>query len=205
MTSFLLNSITVLLCAVLLLPEAAHALWPQPRNPHTGSDALRFGPSIAIQVALGRLVISRDADSFPAVRRAKALSGLTLRLGSTSGAPRTIATEATLPLGSRDDDYGAGGWVGNNPGGNSWCEPFKTWQNAYTFDPLSGPENLDSIVWPRAAASAEAFWSGAGGNVSAALPRLHELGYRFRNRGVQTIALQPEWCALRPFACDLTA
>ncbi|KAH9055776.1 hypothetical protein EDB83DRAFT_2521103 [Lactarius deliciosus] len=34
-------------------------------------------------------------------------------------------------------DCGAGGWVGNNPGRNSWCEPFKTWQNAYTFDPLA--------------------------------------------------------------------
>jgi len=124
-------------------------------------------------------------------------------------------------------DCGAGGWVGNNPSGNSWCEPFKTWQNAYTFDPLanltaaqaplvlggqqllwteqSGPQNLDPIVWPRAAASAEVFWTGPGGNVSAALPRLHELGYRLRNRGVQAISLQPEWCALRPFACDLTA
>ena len=98
---------------------------------------------------------------------------------------------------------------------------------AYTFDPLanltaaqaplvlggqqllwteqSGPQNLDPIVWPRAAASAEVFWSGPGGNVSAALPRLHELGYRFRNRGVQAIPLQPEWCALRPGVCDLTA
>lgn len=124
-------------------------------------------------------------------------------------------------------DCGAGEWLGNDPRGNSWCDPFKNWQNAYTFDPLanltaaqvplvlggqqllwteqSGPQNLDSIVWPRAAASAEVFWSGPGGNVSAALPRLHELGYRFRNRGVQAISLQPEWCALRPFACDLTA
>ena len=98
---------------------------------------------------------------------------------------------------------------------------------AYTFDPLanltaaqaplvlggqqllwteqSGPQNLDPITWPRAAASAEVFWTGPGGNVSAALPRLHELGYRFRNRGVQAISLQPEWCALRPYACDLTA
>ena len=98
---------------------------------------------------------------------------------------------------------------------------------AYTFDPLanltaaqaplvlggqqllwteqSGPQNLDPITWPRAAATAEVFWSGPGGNVSTALPRLHELGYRFRNRGVQAISLQPEWCALRPFACDLTA
>ncbi|KAH9073564.1 N-acetylhexosaminidase [Lactarius deliciosus] len=556
MASFL-RSIAVLLCAMLLLPEAAQALWPQPRNLQTGSSALRLSPSFAINVAvpnapkdlraaadrtralitsdkLGRLVVGRGVDDLPTVRRAKALSGLTLRLGSISGAPRSIATEAKLPLGDRDEAYslvvpadgsaavlsanstlglfrglttfaqlwytasgtvytlgapvaiqdspaypyrgfmldtarnyfpvsdikrtldalswvhintfhwhivdsqsfplvvpgytnisqkgaysasavytpndvasvisyagargidvlveidtpghtsaiskahpehiacaektpwatyandppagqlrlaspatvnftvgllsavaklfpstlfstggdeinarcyqddaqtqqelggktvaqaldsftqathgalrslgktpvvweemvlsfnltlsndtialvwissdnaaavaakgfrfihaasnsfyldcGAGGWVGNNPGGNSWCEPFKTWQNAYTFDPLanltaaqaplvlggqqllwteqSGPENLDSIVWPRAAASAEVFWSGPGGNVSAALPRLHELGYRFRKRGVQTIALQPEWCALRPFACDLTA
>jgi N-acetyl-beta-hexosaminidase len=98
---------------------------------------------------------------------------------------------------------------------------------AYTFDPLanlttaqaslvlggqqllwteqSGPENLDSIAWPRAAASAEVFWTGAGGNDSAALPRLHEISYRFRRRGVNAISLQPEWCALRPFACNLNA
>ena len=42
----------------------------------------------------------------------------------------------------------------------------------------SGPENLDSIVWPRAASSAEVFWSakqpgGAPLNVTEALPRLH--------------------------------
>jgi N-acetyl-beta-hexosaminidase len=98
---------------------------------------------------------------------------------------------------------------------------------AYTFDPLanltseqaslvlggqqllwteqSGPQNLDSIVWPRAAASAEVFWTGPGGNDSAALPRLHELSYRLRRRGVNAISLQPEWCALRPFACNLNA
>ena len=136
--------------------------------------------------------------------------------------------------------------MGDNPTGNRWCDPFKTWQNvrippslpfpphtnasttqAYTFDPTanlstaeaalvlggqqllwteqSGPENLDPIVWPRAAASAEVFWSGGGGDVRTALPRLHEVGYRFRRRGVRAISLQPEWCALRPFACDLTA
>jgi hexosaminidase len=73
-------------------------------------------------------------------------------------------------------DCGAGGWVGDYPAGNSWCEPFKTWQRAYTFDPTanltaaeaklvlggqqllwteqSGPSNMDSIMWPRAGASA---------------------------------------------------
>lgn len=107
---------------------------------------------------------------------------------------------------------------------------------AYTFDPAanlssaqaklvlggqhllwteqSGPENLDPVVWPRAAASAEVFWSGPvvgsrnasdGRDVRTALPRLHELVYRFRRRGVHAISLQPEWCALRPFKCDLTA
>ena len=108
---------------------------------------------------------------------------------------------------------------------------------AYTFDPVanlstaqaklvlggqhllwteqSGPENLDPIVWPRAAASAEVFWTGPVGNgngsggddrdVRTALPRLHEIAYRFRRRGVRAISLQPEWCALRPFECDLTA
>jgi hypothetical protein len=59
----------------------------------------------------------------------------------------------------------------------AWCDPFKTWQKAYSFDPLtsltgnqtslvlcgesllwteqSGPENMDSIAWPRAASGAE--------------------------------------------------
>jgi len=41
----------------------------------------------------------------------------------------------------------------------------------------SGPQNLDPIVWPRAASSAEIFWSakqptGAPLNVTEALPRL---------------------------------
>ncbi|KAJ3753367.1 N-acetylhexosaminidase [Lentinula raphanica] len=129
-------------------------------------------------------------------------------------------------------DCGAGEWIGNDPTGNSWCDPFKTWQESYTFDPLanisssqeslvlggeqllwteqSGPENLDSIVWPRAASSAEVFWTGDTlpdgfhrvQNISEALPRLHEVRYRMVQRGIKAIRLQPEWCALRPQACD---
>ncbi|EIW52416.1 N-acetylhexosaminidase [Trametes versicolor FP-101664 SS1] len=124
-------------------------------------------------------------------------------------------------------DCGGGGWVGDFPSGNSWCDPFKTWQRSYSFDPVanltaaesklvlggqhllwteqSGPQNLDPVVWPRAASSAELFWSGPGGNISAALPRIHDLAYRFRQRGVNAIALQPEWCALRAGACDIDA
>ncbi|KAH9950692.1 N-acetylhexosaminidase [Amylocystis lapponica] len=124
-------------------------------------------------------------------------------------------------------DCGAGEWIGADPTGNSWCDPFKTWQKSYTFDPTanltaaqaelimggqdnlwteqSGSSNLDSIVWPRAASPSELFWSGPGGNVSTALPRLHDVSFRLRQRGVQSISLQPLWCALRPNACDLTS
>ncbi|KAI0345598.1 N-acetylhexosaminidase [Trametopsis cervina] len=130
-------------------------------------------------------------------------------------------------------DCGAGEWVGGDPAGNSWCDPFKTWQRTYTYDPFanltesqqslvlggqqplwteqSGPENLDSIVWPRAASSAEVFWTGptlqdgSPRNVSSALPRLHDHRFRMVQRGIKAIPLQPLWCALRPGACDLTA
>ncbi|KAJ7600334.1 glycoside hydrolase family 20 protein [Mycena floridula] len=130
-------------------------------------------------------------------------------------------------------DCGAGEWIGDTPTSNSWCDPFKSWQKSYTFDPLaslttsqhslvmggqqllwteqSSPENLDSIVWPRAASSAEVFWTGptlpdgTARNVSSALPRLHDLRYRMVKRGVRAIALQPHWCALRPGICDLNS
>ncbi|KAJ7205637.1 N-acetylhexosaminidase [Mycena rebaudengoi] len=128
-------------------------------------------------------------------------------------------------------DCGAGEWISNNPSGNSWCDPFKTWQKAYTFNPLanltaaqthlvlggqqllwteqSDPQNLDPIVWPRAATSAEVFWTGAtlpdGTPLDGqrALPRLHELRYRMVQRGVRAIQLQPQWCVLRPGLCDI--
>ncbi|KAH9885996.1 N-acetylhexosaminidase [Cubamyces lactineus] len=132
-------------------------------------------------------------------------------------------------------DCGAGDWLGDNILGNSWCDPFKTWQRAYSFDPYanltaaqhglvlggqmpiwseqSSPENLDPIVWPRLAAGAEVFWTGASlpdgsshpneTSGTRALARLNELRYRFVDRGVNAIALQPKWCALRPGECDL--
>jgi len=128
-------------------------------------------------------------------------------------------------------DCGAGEWIGDTPQATSWCDPFKSWQKSYTFDPLanltktqqslvlggeqllwteqSSPENLDPIVWPRAATSAEIFWTGATlpdgnpRNVTSALPRLHELRYRMVKRGVRAIQLQPLWCALRPGLCNI--
>jgi hexosaminidase len=69
----------------------------------------------------------------------------------------------------------------------------------------SSPSNLDPIVWPRAASGAEVFWTGPGQSLDLALPRLHEVAFRFVQRGVKAIPLQPLWCALRPGVCDLTA
>ncbi|KAG8857991.1 N-acetyl-glucosamine-6-phosphate deacetylase [Tulasnella sp. 330] len=128
-------------------------------------------------------------------------------------------------------DCGGGGWVGDNTAGNSWCDPYKTWQMIYSFDPYdsitaaqqplvlggetalwseqSDTDSLDDKLWPRSAAAAEVFWTGANGpdghprNSTEALARLHDLRYRYVQRGVKAIALQPEWCALRPNACDL--
>jgi hexosaminidase len=71
-------------------------------------------------------------------------------------------------------------------------------------------------MWPRAAALAEVFWTGAGdgeyprskltvtidvelmaGSVDA-YPRMHDIRYRMVDRGVRAEPLQPHWCALRP-------
>ncbi|EIW81489.1 glycoside hydrolase family 20 protein [Coniophora puteana RWD-64-598 SS2] len=124
-------------------------------------------------------------------------------------------------------DEGQGSWVGGDPFGGSGT--FITWQYAYTYDPLanltesqqalvlggqqilwaeqSAAQNLEPTVWPRAAASAEIFWSATqpGGiplNGTEALPRLQDLRYRMVQRGLNAIPLQPEWCSLRPHACD---
>lgn len=131
-------------------------------------------------------------------------------------------------------DCGHGGWVGDFPTGNSWCDPYKTWQKIYTFDPYNGTTtaeqralvlggeallwteqsdstNLDAQAWPRGITQAEVFWTGANGpdgqprNIETALPRLHEQRFRLVARGVNANPLQPLWCALRPGICDLTA
>jgi len=40
-------------------------------------------------------------------------------------------------------DCGGGGWVGQNVLGNSWCDPFKTWQKVGFFLDL---EIVDSSI-----------------------------------------------------------
>ncbi|OXG85443.1 hexosaminidase [Cryptococcus neoformans A2-102-5] len=129
-------------------------------------------------------------------------------------------------------DCGQGGWFGEEGGGNSWCDPMKTWARMYSFDPFKDVKaeerhlilggqtslwteqtdetNLEPTLWPRAAALAEVFWSGPGPDgrprsANKALSRMHDIRYRMVGRGVRATPLQPRWCALRPDACILGA
>lgn len=134
-------------------------------------------------------------------------------------------------------DCGHGGFVGNDSqydgdgGGNggSWCAPFKTWQRIYDYDiaeGLSAEERdlvvggevalwseqadatvLDGRVWPRAAALAEALWSGnrdesGKKRYEEATDRLNEWRWRMVERGVGAEPIQPLWCARNPGMCN---
>ncbi|KAK9899281.1 glycoside hydrolase family 20 protein [Cystobasidium minutum MCA 4210] len=123
-------------------------------------------------------------------------------------------------------DCGMGGWVGL---GASWC-PFVSWWTIYTslstlqglsdaqkqlvlggqaalWSEQAGPEVVDSLLWPRAAAVGEVWWLGEQGinnqglNATSALGRLHDFRYRMVQRGIAAKPLQPHWCALRPEQC----
>ncbi|ORX38063.1 glycoside hydrolase superfamily [Kockovaella imperatae] len=127
-------------------------------------------------------------------------------------------------------DCGQGEWIGENGGGNSWCDPFKTWAHMYSFDPFgnlteaqesqvlggqaslwseqTSSANIEVVMWPRTAAVAELFWSGPGSNGSyprqsvEAIPRMNDLQARMVDRGVNAEPIQPTWCAIRPGACN---
>lgn len=124
-------------------------------------------------------------------------------------------------------DCGLGGWLGNSINGTSWCDPFKTWQKIYSFDPynnvainqrkqiLGGQallwseqadgQNMESLIWPRTLSIAELYWTGdsKARSVKEALSRIHDMRYRLVQRGIHAAPLQPQWCALRPGQCDL--
>ena len=72
----------------------------------------------------------------------------------------------------------------------------------------SDSANYESLIWPRAAAGAEVFWthpspSERQDNIDDALFRMHDIRYRLVDRGVHAAALQPLWCAVRPGKCNL--
>ncbi|KAF9116850.1 hypothetical protein BGX27_009731 [Mortierella sp. AM989] len=104
---------------------------------------------------------------------------------SSQNIKKTIQKGYKVIAGSADYwylDCGFGDWLGNWTLGNSWCDPYKSWQKIYSFNPISGlsPQeaknvlggeallwseqvddtNLDVKLWPRASAAAEVLWSG---------------------------------------------
>jgi len=117
-------------------------------------------------------------------------------------------------------DCGTGDWIG---GGQSWCDPYKTWQTVYDYEPTSGvnqqyvanviggepcvwsevidASNLDSKLWPRASAAAERLWSPAGVKSANALIRISWHRQLLRRRGIAAKPVQPEYCLLNPGHC----
>ncbi|CAG8480516.1 24582_t:CDS:2 [Dentiscutata erythropus] len=122
-------------------------------------------------------------------------------------------------------DCGHGGWLGNNVEGKSWCDPYKTWQMIYSYNPIkelsdeeakfviggevllwseqSDPTNYEQQLWPRSSAAAEVLWSGpedVDGNRRVpdndALKRLNDWRFRMVERGINAEPLQPLWCVL---------
>ncbi|CEH12941.1 glycoside hydrolase family 20 protein [Ceraceosorus bombacis] len=88
----------------------------------------------------------------------------------------------TAPYQAAYLDVGLGSWLGDSTG-QSYAD-YVTWQMAYAFDPLTGTQgipdarkrvlggemnlwteqvdenNLDALLWPRALAGAEVYWTG---------------------------------------------
>ncbi|KAJ1876542.1 Glucosamine-6-phosphate isomerase (Glucosamine-6-phosphate deaminase) (GNPDA) (GlcN6P deaminase), partial [Coemansia sp. RSA 486] len=127
-------------------------------------------------------------------------------------------------------DCGNGSWLSNFEG-NSWCDPYKGWQQIYSYNPLTNitdPEKqklvlggevalfsaqsdettVDRYLWPRTAAFAEIMWSGNIDPVtnttrepSKVAPRLTDQRFRMVARGIMAGPLQPLWCIRHPEAC----
>lgn len=118
---------------------------------------------------------------------------------------------------------------GTDPSGGSWCGPFKTWQTIYDYDITEGlteeesklvlggevalwseqadPTVLDSRIWPRSSAFAEAMWSGNRDETgmkryAEATDRLNEWRYRMVARGIGAEPIQPLWCVRHPGMCN---
>ncbi|MCJ1483070.1 N-acetyl-glucosamine-6-phosphate deacetylase [Schaereria dolodes] len=109
-----------------------------------------------------------------------------------------------------------------------YCGPLKNWRQIYAYDPLAGiPKdqrhlvlggevhlwaettdgvNLDSKLWPRAAAAAEVMWSGGKGAAGVnedVTRRLAEMRERMVERGIAANVVQMEWCLQNVGGCML--
>ena len=107
---------------------------------------------------------------------------------------------------------------GNKYGGNSWCDPFKTWWKIYSFEPsdyngtngtrplvlgseiavwseLNGDENIHAKLWPRGAALSDRLWSE---NIQYDLIKISQRQIKFaeylKDRGTPTSPITGRYC-----------
>jgi hexosaminidase len=109
-------------------------------------------------------------------------------------------------------DCGFAGWVTD---GNNWCSPYIGWQKVYENRPAKfagdkkaqvlGAEaalwteqvdsaSVDTRLWPRASALGEVLWTEPTGSWRDAEQRFLVQRERLIELGVNSDALEPEWC-----------
>mmetsp|Transcript_29940 Transcript_29940/g.26469 ORF Transcript_29940/g.26469 Transcript_29940/m.26469 type:complete len:598 (+) Transcript_29940:76-1869(+) len=122
-------------------------------------------------------------------------------------------------------DCGFGNWL---TGGNSWCDPYKSWMMIYNhsltdgipqqyFKDIIGGEvclwgesvddyNLQPRLWPRASAAAERWWSdlplGTGSKLDDKFYRIAMQRDWMVYQGIVASPSQPEFCTLYPAYCN---
>lgn len=109
-----------------------------------------------------------------------------------------------------------------------YCDPQKSWREVYAYDPrvnittleqqlleggevhlwgeLTDPINLDSKLWPRAAAAGEIMWSGPTGPAGVnegVTRRLADMRERLVGLGFQASMVQMTWCLQNEGSCSL--
>lgn len=151
-------------------------------------------------------------------------SGFSIQQWGTEKQPETIAIQE---FGFRSVmsnvnawylDCGFGSWRDDSLGN---CAPYRSWQLAYNHRPWNdgvsgieggaacmwseqlGPFDLDTRLWPRAAAVAERLWSdpeeGATNDVHW---RMDTQRSRMVSRGITAAPIWPEWCTHNPNRCN---
>ena len=104
---------------------------------------------------------------------------------------------------------------GNKYGGNSWCDPMKTWFRIYSFEPsdylndgsilgsevpvwseIMSDQCIHAKIWPRAASMPDKHWSAKGPTDLVALSqRLNHFNtYLTERLNLPTSSITGQWC-----------
>lgn len=110
---------------------------------------------------------------------------------------------------------------GNEYGGESWCDPMKTWWRIYQFEPsdylndtamlgsevpvwseIMSDQSVHAKIWPRAAGMADKLWAPKQpfDLVPVAQRQIHLTEY-LRARGTPASPISGSWCEAFPEHC----